>query len=122
MKTIGDRIREERENQGMTQDELAKRLNYAHRSAVNKLEHKTKLTTDKVQLVADALGVPVSRLMGWEDEENEYYENDETSDLAQRIKDNHQLKALLAIQSDMEPEDLDAIFQMAIALKRKAKE
>lgn len=64
--TIGERIRELRENLGMSQDELAKKVGYKSRSSINKLELSRELPTRKVQAVARVLGVSPSYLMGYD--------------------------------------------------------
>ena len=65
--TIGDRIRKRREELGLTQEELAKKLGYASRSSVNKVEKSRELSNKKVQLYADALKCSPGYLMGWDD-------------------------------------------------------
>ena len=64
--TIGDRIKKRREELGMTQEELAKKLGYASRSSVNKVEKSRELSNKKVKLYSDALKCTPSYLMGWE--------------------------------------------------------
>ena len=54
-----------------------------------------------------------------EEHSAEYYERKEASELANKIRENSQLKALFDVQSDLEKDDLDAILQMALAFKRK---
>lgn len=65
--TIGDRIRKRREELGLTQEELAKKLGYASRSSVNKVEKSRELSNKKVQLYADALKCSHGYLNGWDD-------------------------------------------------------
>lgn len=48
-----------------------------------------------------------------------YYLNDETAQVAQEIFENKELRALFDVQKDMDPDDLKALHQMALALKRK---
>lgn len=48
-----------------------------------------------------------------------YYLNDETARIAQDIFENKELRLLFSVQRDMEPEDLKALHNMALALKRK---
>ena len=59
--------------------------------------------------------------MDGEDEEtsNGYYLSDETAQVAQEIFENKELRALFDVQRGMAPEDLKALHQMALALKRK---
>lgn len=49
----------------------------------------------------------------------EYYTNEETAKVAQQIFENKELKALFDVQRDMDPDDLKALHNMALALKRK---
>ena len=67
--TIGERIRNRREQLNMSQDELAKKIGYKSRSSINKFETSRNLPLDKVELVAKALECPPSYLMGWTDDE-----------------------------------------------------
>ena len=64
--TVGERIRQRRIELGLTQEELAKRLGYASRSSVNKMEVARDLPLKKVEAMANALMVTPSYLMGWE--------------------------------------------------------
>jgi transcriptional regulator with XRE-family HTH domain len=60
-------IRKRRETLGMSQVELAKKLNYKSRSSVNKIELGfTDLPLSKVKEFAVALKTTPSALMGWD--------------------------------------------------------
>lgn len=48
-----------------------------------------------------------------------YYTDEATADLAQAMATNPELRALFNVQRDMDPEDLKALYNMALALKRK---
>lgn len=81
---------------------------------------RSKPKQDKLQKIADFLEVSVDYLMtGEEKEGDKYYLNDETAQVAQEIFENKELRALFDVQRDMEPEDLKALHNMALALKRK---
>ena len=67
---IGERIKNRRVELNLTQEELARRLGYSDKSSISRIENSSKLTLNKVQLLADALNVSPSYLMGWEDEIN----------------------------------------------------
>ena len=47
---IGERIRNRREELGLTQEELAKKLGYKSRSSVNNVETSRELSNKKVRL------------------------------------------------------------------------
>ena len=66
--SIGQRIKQRREELGLTQEELAKKLGYANRSSVNKVETSREVSMKKINLYANALDTTVPILMGWEDE------------------------------------------------------
>lgn len=65
---IGKRIKQRREELGMTQEELALLCEYTSRSAVYNIEKGcNKLRQDKVKLFSKALGVSPGYLLGWTD-------------------------------------------------------
>lgn len=65
--TIGDRIKSRRMELGLSQDELAKRLGYASRSSINKIElGERNLTQTKIKAIADALDTTPGYIMGWD--------------------------------------------------------
>ena len=63
--TIGERIKQRREELEMTQEELAKKCGYKSRSSINKIELSRDLPLKKVQLMATALETTPAALMGW---------------------------------------------------------
>ena len=65
--TTGERIKHKREQLGMSQEELAKKLGYASRSSVNKLELSREIPSRLIQKCAIALGTTPAYLMGWEE-------------------------------------------------------
>ena len=73
--------------------------------------------------VADFFGVTMDYLMTGEEKENKnedpYYLNDETAKMAQDIFENKELRMLFDTARDAEPEDLKAVHNMLLALKRK---
>lgn len=74
---------------------------------------------DKLSKIADFFGVKVDYFSDDELIDNEYYLNDETAKAAQEIFENKELKALFDVARDADPEDLKALHNMALALKRK---
>ena len=76
---------------------------------------------DKMQKIADYFNVSLEYLMtGVEKEGGEkYYLNDETAKMAQDIFENKELRMLFDTARDAEPEDLQAVHNMLLDLKRK---
>lgn len=83
MSSIGSRIRNRREELGLSQDELGRRLGYKSRSSINKIElDQRNLTQSKIKAIADALETTPAYIMGWDepdqklDEENlKFFDN-----------------------------------------------
>ena len=123
-KDIGELIRELREKKGMTLEELGDKVGVG-KSTVRKWENGMiqNMRRDKVGKLAAALGVSPAYLMGWPEDDNPsteaYYLNPETAAIAQDIFENKELRMLFSVQRDMDPEDLKALHNMALALKRK---
>ncbi len=70
--TIYARIRKLREEQGMTQEDLAKKVGYKSRSTINKIESGLRdINQSQIISFAKALNVTPAYLMGWEDEPND---------------------------------------------------
>lgn len=66
--TIGDRIRNQREHNGLTQTELAEKIKVS-KQTLYKYENNivTNIPSDKIEDIAKILDVSPSYLMGWED-------------------------------------------------------
>ena len=132
--TIGQRIKQRRESLNMTQDELARKVGYASRSSINKIELSRDLPLRKVSQMAVALETSPSFLMGWTDvpdpdypvkseileeqENKEYYLNNETAEMAQSLLDNKDMRLLFDAAKDSKPEDLRMVADMLNRLKR----
>lgn len=73
MSTIGSRIRSRREELGLSQDELSRRLGYKSRSSINKIElDQRNLTQSKIKAIADTLETTPSYIMGWDESEQQF--------------------------------------------------
>ena len=66
---IGTRIMERRQQLGLTQEDLAFRMGYKTKSAINKIELGINdVSQSKVVKFAEALHTSVAYLMGWEEQ------------------------------------------------------
>ena len=69
MANVGRNILAARKRAGMTQEELASRVGYKTKSAINKIELGIRdLPQKKIAAFAAALGVTPGHLMGWENQ------------------------------------------------------
>lgn len=64
---VGKNIAEARKQAGLTQEELAAKVGYKTKSAINKIELGVRdLPQKKIAAFAQALGVTPGHLMGWD--------------------------------------------------------
>ena len=104
-----------------TQVDLINDLGF-NKSAVSTWCNGTRLPRmDKVDVLAKYFGINRSDLIEnrTHEQNSGYYTNRETAQVAQEIFENKELRALFDVQRDMEPDDLKALHNMALALKRK---
>lgn len=113
------------EKRGVTPYRVAKECGFSN---VTLSDWKNKGSTpkaDKLLLISNYLGVSVDYLLTGKETEKEsisgkkYYFSDETAEMAQELFENSEMRVLFDVQKDMEPEDMKAMYNMALALKRK---
>lgn len=75
---------------------------------------------DRLQDIAEYLGVSSEYLLNGDEKENDkYYLNDETAEMAQAMFENRDLRVLFDAARYASPEDLKTTYDMLMALKRK---
>ena len=121
MKTAYENYCIVRDKMGYTDYKVAKETGIGTATMSNWKNGKYVPKSDKIQKIATLLNTTEKFIMDGEDEKNSngYYINDETAQVAQEIFENKELRALFDVQRGMAPEDLKALHQMALALKRK---
>lgn len=69
MNDLGKKIKQRREELGLSQDELARMLGYKHKSSINKIElGAADVPRAKVPAFAKALGMTAIEFSGWTEE------------------------------------------------------
>ena len=69
MNELGKKIKQRREELGLSQDELARMLGYKHKSSINKIElGAADVPRAKVLAFAKALGMTAIEFSGWTEE------------------------------------------------------
>ncbi|MBS5347878.1 MAG: helix-turn-helix transcriptional regulator [Megasphaera micronuciformis] len=121
METIYERIRRLRQENNMSQDELAKKTGYTSRSTINKIEAgKIDISRTKIKVFADALGVTPAYLMGWEDEsEQGYYTDPEVAEYAEELRTNPELRVLFSSSRNLTKEQMQEAYNFIKFLKMK---
>ena len=107
----------------MTQADLAEYMNVSTASISNWSTGNKIPRMDKVDKLCELFDINRSDLIEDKDTEHKqsYYLNPETSRIAQKIYDNKELSVLFDAAQDAEPEDVQALHGMLMALKRKEK-
>lgn len=119
MSDMGNRIRELRKNNHMTQQELADKLGL-QKSAIAKYENGrvSNIKRDIIEIMANLFDVSPGYLLGLEESEHHYID-EKTRQIAQEIADNKELGLLFDAARTAAPEDLKTTHDMLLALKRK---
>ena len=106
-----------------TQKEVAEAINVSPQTFNTWCKGIALPRMGKVQLLADYFNIKKSDLIDETDDTHtpDYYLNPETSKIAQEIYDNKELSLLFDAARDADPEDLQTVHSMLMALKRKEK-
>lgn len=102
----------------LTQKEMADRLGIA-KSTVSMYENGNREPDfELLEQIADYFNVDMNFLLG-KDKDERYFLDEKTTQIAQEIFDNEELKLLFDAAKDSSPEDLKTVHDMLLALKRK---
>ena len=115
---MAERIKERRLALKLTQEELGRKIGL-QKSAIAKYENGRVENVKRsiIQKMAQALECSPSYLLGFD--EDGYYTNPDTAVIAQKMKDSEEMAMLFDAASDADPEDIKAVYDMLLALKRK---
>lgn len=116
-------IKARREELGMSQDALAKKVGYTDRSSIAKIESgKVDLPQSKILEIAEALRISPGELMGLDgiEESHGYYLDPEAAEIANEIYNRKDLRMLFDTTRKISKEDLQFIVRMVEGLKKDA--
>ena len=84
--------------------------------------------SDRLQTISEYLDIPYDKILFPDGSKvqnsghkKEYYINEETAMIAQKVFENEQLRMLINEAVDADPEDIQTAYAMLMALKRKEK-
>ena len=121
-KTFQERVVEIMEEKEITQADISRATNITQSSLSDYIKGKYSPKQDKVDLIAQALGVSPAYLMGWDDtvqeEPDHYYTNPESAKLAEEIYKNPDLRILFDAARDVEPEDIKVAIDVLERFKK----
>lgn len=113
-----ERLKDISEKNSITQAYIYKTLNLAQSTVSNWFQGKAVPKYDKLKALSELLGVDMSYWTDEPEEEN-YYIDPETRELAEKMRTDKNLKLLFSEAADATPEDLKATYLMLKALKDK---
>jgi transcriptional regulator with XRE-family HTH domain len=115
--SVGKRIKQRREEIGMTQAELAKKVGTTYQ-AISKYENDIigTIPTKKLKIIAEALDCSPVYLLGME--QKAIYNEKQVDEMRDELKDNPDLRILLSAASDLKPEDIRKLTEIAKMIRR----
>lgn len=104
-------------NKNKTQADLYKYLKVSSATVSDWCNAKTMPRTDKIQAIANWLGIDLSDLLE-EKKPNDYYLNNKTKKIAQEVYDNPELQILFDASRNLKPEDVEFVVEMINRMKK----
>ena len=123
MATFKDMLKYLRNRDHLSQSELADKLGVA-KSTISMYEvGKREPDFETLEAIADLFNVDMNFLLGKSGSENDnyYYLNEETRQIAQDAFENPELRSLFHVARDIDPEELRAHIEFMKKLKKKKK-
>ena len=118
MSTIGERIKELRENLKMSQDELGKRCGTTKQTI---FKYETGIVTNipmpRIECIAKALNTTPTILMGWEDSSADKTEESLDEALERAFSARPEMRMLYSVTKNASAEDIEKTIKIIEALK-----
>ena len=136
MATFSERLKQLRLQSGMSQSDLADKIS-VNKQTISQYERGVRRPDfETLSSLCDAFNVSSDYMLGKSEvtlryvdsnglslldgkENKTYYTNPETAEIAQKIFENKEMRALFDAVDDITPDDLEAVYNIALALKRK---
>lgn len=119
IKVIVTNLKKQLEKNGKTQQDIANDLGFS-KSTVNSWFTGYRVPRiDKIDMLCEYFHCTRADILDTPGVNKKYYADDETTQIAQEIFDNEELKLLFDAAKDSSPEDLKTVHDMLLALKRK---
>lgn len=103
------------DERGLAVTALEQELGFS-RGSLGKIKDGRTMSADRAQKLADFFGCSVEYLMTGENPE--YYVNPDTAAIAQEIFENRELRTLFDAVRDASPEELEAIKNLYLTMKK----
>lgn len=116
MISLGDRIREARKNNGLTQKQLADLIGAKHNSVSDWENNKNKPDPNTIKQLMKALNVDANTLLGWDNKENI---KSDAKELASEILNNEKIDKMLPLLRNLSDSDLNLVISFMERLNNK---
>ena len=114
--TIGDRIRQRRNELEWSQRDLAAKMGYNNNSTITRIENgKVDIPQSRIIQFADVLGVSVAYLMGWEEM---HKKNDTITDVIVRMRSDEEFLTVVGGLLTLNAEQMSAVKQLLLVLQK----
>ncbi len=116
--TIGDRIRQRRNELMWSQRDLAAKMGYNNNSTITRIEAgKVDIPQSRIVQFAEVLGVSVAYLMGWVSEET-HAKNDTIADVVVRMRSDDEFLLVVGDLLTLDAEKLSAVKSLLSVLQK----
>ena len=113
MTNIGEKIKQRREELGLSQDELAEMMGYKSRSTIAKIEKGVNdVTQTNIVKFAKVLRTTPAYLMDWEKVQQK---NDTLADVIIRLRTDSEFFSLVETLNELDEEKISSVKQMLTA-------
>ena len=108
--TIGERIKQRRQELKWSQRELAAKMDYSHHSTLARIESgAVDVSQTRIVQFSKVLGVSIAYLMGWEEEEKK---NDIQADIILKMRTDSTFMSVVENLYKLDRDKLETINQM----------
>lgn len=112
---LAERVRRRREELGLSQEELARRMGYQSRTSINKIEMGRPVSQKIIVRLAAALDTTPVYLMGYV-EENVAKKNSAIAGAVMKMRTDEQFLAAVEKLMELDPEKLKSVDQLLAAM------
>lgn len=121
--SIGENIKKWRELRNLKQSELAELIGVSDKTVSSWEINRTEPKMGMVEKISSALNCKKTDIIGIDEtvDDDHYYLNNETREIAQEVFENPDLRSLFHVARDIDPEELRAHIDFMKKLKAREK-
>lgn len=118
--SIGHKIKERRQELGLSQRELSKRMGYQSHSTLNKIEAGlVDVSQSRIMQFAEVLHTTVADLMGWEEREKS---SEALARLVVRLREDDSFLSAVSKLNELDPEQVASVEHLLNSLLKQGED